>query len=276
MRNRRRITAAALLALLLATGAATVARAAEGAVDGWSFEVAPYLWLPEVQGTLKIRDETAQLNVTFNDVFDLLGAGDLFAAGGHAEARYDRFSFFLDAFGGTVRPTATATVGRLVQRRVTADIVTNWSFFEFGPTWRVLQWPMDRSGRPITVDALVGGRLMYFYDSITLTGSGGRLDRFASASSTWVDPFVGGRFAVPLWGDLDVVFRGDIGGFDLGSKLAWNVLGGVQYVLPWQPGGAQTSLVAVWKTLSFDYESGNDVTSSLVFSGPAFGLTFRF
>lgn len=276
MRNRRSITAA-LLAFLLAAGLSSTARAEEGAVNKWSFEVAPYLWLPEVQGTIRIRNETADLNVTFNDVFDLLGAGKLFAAGGHAEVRYDRFSFFLDAFGGTVRPTATATVGgQLFQRQIKADIVTNWSFFEFGPTYRVLQYPMNGEGRPITLDALVGGRLMYFYDSITLTGSGGRLNRFASSSSTWVDPFVGGRFDVPVWGDLDVVFRGDIGGFGAGSELAWNVLGGFQYILPWEPGGANTSLVAVWKTLSFDYEGEKAVQSNLTFSGPAFGLMVHF
>lgn len=276
MRNRRTIFAA-LLGLLLSTGLASVARGEEGTVNPWSFEITPYLWLPEVQGTIRIRDETANLNVTFNDVFDLLGAGDLFAAGGHAEVRYDRFSFFLDAFGGTVRPSATVTTGNPVQRSATADVVTNWSFFEFGPTYRVLQWPLDgQPGRPITLDALVGGRLMYFYDSLTINGSGGRFNRYANSSSTWVDPFVGGRFAVPVWGDLDVVFRGDIGGFGAGSQLAWNVLGGFQYILPWQPGGAQTSLVAVWKTLSFDYESDRDVTSNLTFSGPAFGLSFHF
>ena len=81
---------------------------------------------------------------------------------------------------------------------------------------------------------------------------------------------------MPVWGDLDVVFRGDIGGFGAGSELAWNVLGGFQYILPWEPGGANTSLVAVWKTLSFDYESGNAVQSNLTFSGPAFGLMVHF
>ena len=43
-----------------------------------------------------------------------------------------------------------------------------------------------------------------------------------------------------------------------------------------EPGGANTSLVAVWKTLSFDYESGNAVQSNLTFSGPAFGLMAHF
>ena len=269
--------AAAIAGLLLLTGVAPAARAAEeGAAGPWSFELTPYIWLPEVQGQITVRDQTANLDVDFGDVFDLLGAGDLFAAGGHAEVRYDRFSFFLDAFGGTVRPSTNVTVGRGVPRTVTADVVTNWAFFEFGPTYRVLQWPMDQPGRPITIDALVGGRLMYFYDSVTLNGSGGVFNRYANSSSTWVDPFVGGRFDVPVWGDLDVVFRGDIGGFGAGSQLAWNVIGGFQYILPWEPGGARTSLVAVYKSLSFDYESGNDVKASLDFRGPAFGLTFGF
>lgn len=275
MKERRPI--AAILALLLLTVSAVAARAQEeSAKSPWAFELTPYVWLPEVQGAIKARDETVDVDVGFGDIFDLLGNGDLFAAGGHAEVRYDRFSFFLDAFGGTVRPTANVTVGRTVTRTVTADLTVNFAFFEFGPAYRVLQWPMDQPGRPITIDALVGGRLMYFYESLALDGSGGFFNRFTKSSSTWVDPFVGGRFAVPVWGDLDVVFRGDIGGFGAGSELAWNVIGGFQYILPWEPGGAQTSLVAVYKALSFEYESDRDVTSALEFRGPAFGLAFRF
>lgn len=279
MRNRRPITAA-LFALLLLTAGAEAVRAEEAGAGPWSFEVAPYLWIPEVRGKIAARDVSASIDVTFDKIFDLLGHGDLFAGGGHAEARYDRFSFFLDAFGGTARPTSNVTVGgEGVPRSGTADVVTNWAFFEFGPTYRVLRWPTTGPGRPITVDALVGGRLMYFYQSIALNGDAGSFTQNVKASSTWVDPFVGGRFAVPVWGDLDVLFRGDIGGFGAGSQLAWNLIGGFQYGLSWQPGGARTSIVAVYKALDFDYESrsgGDKLTAALDFRGPALGLAFRF
>ena len=94
-----------------------------------------------------------------------------------------------------------------------------------------------------------------------------------------MDPFVGGRFAVPLVGDLDLVFRADIGGFGAGSELAWNVISGFQYALPWEPWGARASVALIYKAIDFDYRSGSgldEVVSKLDMRGPALGLIFDF
>jgi len=251
----------------------------DGVAGPWTIQAALYLWLPEVQGTVGARGATADVDVDFGNLFDLMGNGQLFASGGHVEVGYERFSFFLDAFGGTARPSSDVTVQRRPTLTGTADLTLNFAFFEFGPAYRVLDWPRGGPGRPIALDLLAGGRFMYFYQSITLRGSGGRLGRYGNATSEWVDPFVGGRFSVPLVGDLDVLFRGDIGGFGAGSQLAWNLIGGFQYALPWHPGGASTSLVAVYKALDFDYESGSgsdEIVTKLNLRGPALGLLVEF
>jgi hypothetical protein len=249
------------------------------AYGAWTFRVAPFLWLPEVHGAVSARGLTANVDVDFGDLFDLMGNGELFAGGGHFEARHDDLSLFVDAFGGTARPTSDVTAGRRQMIRGTADLTMNFAFVEFGPAYRILDWPRDGDRRPITIDALAGGRFMYFYQSISLRGAAGRFVGGAKATSTWVDPFVGGRFTVPLVDRLDVVFRGDIGGFGAGSELAWNVIGGFQYELPWQPWGARTSVVAVYKVLDFDYEAASatdGIDLALDLRGPAFGLAFDF
>jgi hypothetical protein len=282
LRSSVAVAVACTLALLLQ---APTARAQDGdrgispeQASAWSFEVVPFLWLPEVEGSVGTRGITADVDVDFNDLFDLMGDGELFAGGGHFEARYDRFSFFVDAFGGTARPTSDVTFGPRRMLTGTADLTLDFTFVEFGPAFRVLEWPCCDGGRPIVVDLLTGGRFMYFYQSISLRGSGGRFARDARATSTWVDPFAGGRFAVPLVGELDLVFRGDIGGFGAGSALAWNLIGGFEYHLPWQPWGARTSVVAVYKALDFDYESGSRdaIDIALDLRGPALGLAFEF
>lgn len=252
---------------------------ADGVAGPWRFQTALYLWLPEVQGIVGARGATANVDVDFTNLFDLMGDGDLFAGGGHVEVGYERFSFFLDAFGGTARPSSDVTVQRRPSLTGTADLTLNFAFFEFGPAYRILDWPRGGPGRPISLDVLTGGRFMYFYQSITLRGSGERFQRSANATSEWVDPFVGGRFSVPLVGELDLLFRGDIGGFGAGSELAWNLIGGFQYALPWQPGGARTSIVAVYKALSFDHDSGggqNEIVTDLDLRGPALGLLLEF
>ena len=278
----------ALLMLLLGTaraGAQGGERPEAGPAVGdaapspWSFQAATYIWLPQTQGTLAARGATAHVDVDFGQMFDLLGAGDLLAAGGHVEIGYDRFSFFLDAFGGTARPVSDVTLGPRQMQSGTADVTMNFAFFEFGPAYRVLEWPRSGPGRPIEIDLLTGGRFMYFYQSVTLRGGRDLFAGYANATSEWVDPFVGGRFAVPLMGDLDVVFRGDIGGFGAGSELAWNVLGGFRYALPWQPGGARTSIAAIYKVLDFDHASGSgtdEIVTKLALRGPAVGLVFDF
>ena len=248
------------------------------AASPWRFQAAAYAWFPQLQGSISTRGETANVDVGFDTMFDLLGNGDLFASGGHFEVGYDRFSFFLDAFGGTARPTSNVALGPQQGLTATGDLTMNFVFFEFGPAYRVLEWPTSGPGRPIAIDVLAGGRFMYFYQSISLRGDEG-IGRYANATSQWVDPFVGGRFSVPLVGDLDVVFRGDIGGFGAGSELAWNLIGGFQYHLAWAPFGARTSVAAVYKALDFDYRSGSGpdaVVTNLNERGPALGLVFDF
>ena len=278
MTHRRRAGGIASLLLMLVIAAAGVARAEEERA-GWSFLATPFVWLPAVQGAVTARGITANVDVDFTNLFDLMGDGDLFAAGGHVEATYDRWTLFLDAFGGTVRPATDVAFGPQQRLTGTADMTIDFTFVEFGPAYRVLEWPRGGAGRPISIDALAGGRFMYFYESLTLRGSRGIFQREANATDTWVDPFVGGRFSVPLGGALDVVFRGDIGGFGAGSQLAWNLVGGFQYELPWQPWGARTALVAVYKALDFDYQTGSGPSRTnlaLGLRGPALGLAFRF
>lgn len=244
----------------------------------WRFLVNLYGWVPEMHGTVKAKDVTAGIDIGLGQVFDLLGNGDALAGAGHFEVQRGRFSFFVDAFGGTARPSTDVVLGRRDQIEGTADLTMNYLFFEFGPAYRVLEYRGESASRPILVDVLAGGRFMYFYESVRLLGSGpAGFDQSINTSTTWVDPFIGGRFLVPLVGDLDILFRGDIGGFGAGSDLAWNLLGGLSYTLPWRPLGAETAIVAVYKAIDFDWESdGGQLRIDLNMRGPAVGMAFRF
>ena len=188
-------------------------------LGGWSFSFVPYLWLPEINGNVQVRRLSASFHVGYDQIFDLLGDGDLFAAMGHFEARRGRLSLFVDAVGGHVTPSGESPRGAKV------DSTINFSFVEFGPAFRILEMPSWVAGRrPIVIEALTGGRFMHFYSKLSLAGQRGLVNVSDSASLDWVDPFVGGRWRVPIVGDLDLSFRGDIGGFGAGSQLAWNIL----------------------------------------------------
>ena len=280
--GRRLAVALAAVALLLSSAGRPAAAEAENATepqslyDGWHFIVVPYLWLPEIQGTVGAAGLSGPIDVDYSQIFDLIGNGEMFAAMGHFEAQRGPLSLFVDAVGGTARPSENVEFNRGSAK---LKLTLNYAFVEFGPAYRVLDYPRRPGVKPIQLDLLIGGRFMYFYESLTFKGSGGRVDAEGSGTVTWVDPFVGLRYNVPLVGDLSLMFRGDIGGFSLGSQLAWNLIGGFEYILPWKPGGAETAVYAVYKALDFDYSTGSGNQKTILdlnMRGPGIGLGFAF
>lgn len=82
----------------------------------------------------------------------------------------------------------------------------------------------------------------------------------------WVDPYVGARARLNLTERVYVGGRADIGGFGLGSELAWQVFGGVgMHVTP------RVDLEAGWRHLDIDYDHDN-LKLDLALSGVAAGV----
>lgn len=237
------------------------------ASDAWQVSFIPYLWITEVHGSVGIRDLTVPINVGFDKVFDLMGNGDLLGGMGYFEARRGRLILFTDAVGSVVRTTQNVSIGK-------ADLAADFASLEFGGGWRVYE-----GFDAITVDALVGGRYNYVYNSIALKTESGREGQGRSASVDFVDPFVGGRWAVHFSDALSLIFRGDIGGFGAGSQLAWSLLGGFRYETPWSLGPARLSAFAVYKVYDFDYQSGSGSSRRSIaeqYRGPALGFGGSF
>jgi hypothetical protein len=64
---------------------------------GWTFEVAPfYLWLPAQDGTVTVRGQSADVDLSVGDTLDLLFDSFKFAATGRAEARKGNALLTLD------------------------------------------------------------------------------------------------------------------------------------------------------------------------------------
>src|SRR5262249_10855281 len=100
-------------------------------LDGWWFEFTPYLWLPGADGKVQVRRVSASFHVDYDQVFDLLGDGDLFAAMGHFEAHHGRLSLLVDAVGVHAKPSGELD-------RATVDSTLNATFVEFGPAYRLV------------------------------------------------------------------------------------------------------------------------------------------
>jgi len=101
-----------------------------------------------------------------------------------------------------------------------------------------------------------------------------RFGRNPSRTVDWWDPIVGGRYTYPFRDDLSFDLRGDIGGFGVGSDLAWQLYPYVK----WQF-GERASLQAGFRWLSADYEEGSGLNQFLydvVSEGAQVGVTLRF
>jgi hypothetical protein len=141
-----------------------------------------------------------------------------------------------------------------------------------------LELSIPNRSRPFSLEAFVGIRYYYFWTQVKVTGSNAQLgtaSRRGTGDLDWVDPMIGGRFAVPIMDKVDLQVRGDIGGFGLGSDLAWSMSGFVRYFFDSRPLGMKPWFALGYKVLSFDWEDGSRAID-LEMSGPgmAIGATF--
>lgn len=260
------ILASALTCVPVCAADPVVAEPAVGpstASDGWRVSFVPYLWITEVHGNVRIGELSAPIDVGFDKVFDLMGNGDLLGGMGYLEARRDRLILFADATGSVVRTKQSVPVGK-------ADLAADFATLEFGAGWRLYE-----GFDAISIDGLAGGRYNYLYNSIDVTTGSGASGPGRNVTVDFVDPFVGGRWAVHFTDALSLLFRGDIGGFGAGSQLAWSLFSGFRYETPWSLGPARMDAFAAYKVYDFDYRSGSGTSRRAIaeeFRGPALGL----
>src|SRR5262249_17640739 len=117
---------------------------------GWRFDAALYMWLPGLFGTVQAHDRTADVDLTVDEVIDLVfDRWRALDGGGHFEAHYDRLDLFADVVGGYVKPGASATTERLGRPvRFDALLTAHFVFVEFGLAYRVLEWSVPDRRRP--------------------------------------------------------------------------------------------------------------------------------
>lgn len=297
--RRRQVWSARFLlgALLACTLFVPPARAEEPHDESgskWQVDFVPYLWISTMKGSTSVGGRSVGVDVGYEELFDLIGDHfSLLAGMGHLEVRHDRIYGFLDVVYATVDTDQAARLKGIDDPQVSTgpidvavELDQTSTFFEFGAGYTVLRLPLPARNKPFAVEALAGGRYNYFWTRVRAAGSttipglpsGSQAVSGAVAGGgdiDWVDPFIGGRFMVPITNDIDLQFRGDIGGFGAGSDLAWSIVSGFKYRIPWEPLGVHPWFALTYKVLSFDYEDGA-VGIDLTLQGPAVGIGLTF
>src|SRR5262245_7025117 len=281
MRATIRIAALGVILLAGASAALAAEEQTPQPAAGWQFDVMPYAWLPDTVATVQVKGRTASVDVTIGDVLTLLWHGDAMTAGGYFAARYDRWSAFVDAYGGFLnagssvhiptRACGCLHVGAIADLRpVVLDVA-------FG--YQLGEWSLPQRRRPISLGVYLGTRYTYLGTTLNVEGGvlrGTQLTRQVSNSLNAAHPLIGVRWEVPLLDSLSLDFRGDIGGLPTNSQLTWGLVSGVRYWPGWELFGIQTWLAAAYKLVAFKRDFDNENALDLQLRGPLLALGFPF
>lgn len=290
-----RISLSALASIVLCSGwsfAADLPPPPEPAppAPAWTFSVMPYGWLPALNGSTTVRGRTVDINASIDQVLDRKIPAQLFGMMGAFEARNGRFSFMgdltymkLGADGGGVRSVqpqvggvigarasvqvqmvvAEAAVSYELLRATSGDSETALDIYGGGRFW----WQNMEAGLGLAAGLNVDGLVI---------GRGRALAK--SGDVTWVDPMVGLRLRHRFSPKVDMVLRGDVGGFGVGSKFSWQAMGYVNWEFARTERAVWSAMIG-YRALYVDYEQGSGhklYQYDMLTHGPILGVTARF
>jgi hypothetical protein len=277
MKRSRLITFATLAALALC---GPLGAAAQTPGDEWKFSITPYLWLPNIDGTLKYSvppgaGGSPEVEVGPNEYLENLG----FAMMISGEARKDRFSVFTDFIylHLTNEESAVKSINFGGNRVSSSANLSTDSSLE-GALWTIGAGYAVLPGRPVELD--VFGGLRYFglefstdwQLGLAVTGPGGgqtfpRSGSVSQREDLW-DGIVGVRGRIWLGGSgWSIPYYSDVGTGS--SSLTWQGMIGIAYSYKW------FGATLAYRHLYYDMKD-DKLIQDMRFSGPALGVNFRF
>ncbi len=253
MKLIRNLTALGLGAILTA-GAAFTTRAQEplkvedSTPSKWFGEVQLYGLGAGMSGQVGVGPVTANIDPSFHDILDHLQ----FGAMGRARVGWGPLSISTD----------------VIYMRLGGD--------KGGFSADVDQW-MVQPQLEYTFCKYLMGYAGARYNNLGAEISGhGPLGNFRSASSTeqWTDAVVGGWITVPIYKTLSFSLRGDVGGFQAGSDISWQL----EPLLNWQF-CKHVGVFAGYRWLYTNYETGSGLSHfkyDVMAQGFELGIGVRF
>lgn len=225
-----------------------------------TYSITPYIWVPSVRGSVGPQGGPyLPISYQYSSLKDLAkGFQTTF------EVRWSHVSLLGDFFFNQLSDTNSTLPATQLTPAVPATANLDARTFALA---LAVPLPVHLSG--IQVKGFVGLR----YWSLSLNASTpvpGFPNPLLSRNPQWVDPEIGLTFKGTLNPKLSWFALGDIGGFDVGSHYAWQMVGGLSYRV-----SKVGSIKAAYRILSIDYR-GDHVSLAGPIEGFAIGYTFKF
>jgi hypothetical protein len=257
----------------------------------WTLSVTPYGWLPFFNGDVTIKGRTVSVDVTPIELLEHLDAAPWMS---YVEARKGPFAIYNDIVYAKVGVDANhARSIDGLNLNATANLKAELAIIEAGAAYEIARWQpggsiKDNGPQRFTAfDLIVGARYWHqemaislalsAFDTTGLDVSGSRAVA-RGGSVDWVDPLVGFRIRHQLSPGHELVFRADVGGFDVGSQFSWNLMGAYSWDFAVRDGVTLSGLLG-YRALSVDYAKGSGLSTyeyDVVMHGPIVGLMAKF
>lgn len=226
----------------------------------WSFLVEPYMMFPSMNGSIGLGDlPDTTVDTGSNDIFGHLKMGFML----NAEATNGKWTIGTDvlymSLAQGAEPRNLINSGEITAKQI------GW---EVSGLYKVTPW----------LDLGIGGILNSINSGVELNVKeiigGGSVNKSGSMTETWFDPMLIARIKSKSGEKFIYQFRGEIGGFGIGSDLAWQMQGyaGYQFSKLFQITGG-------YRIISLDYETGtgqNRFMYNVDTSGPVVKFGFNF
>ena len=252
----------------------------------WTFRFVPYGWLIALNGTQTVRGRSVKVDASFADI--VKESDTLVALMGDFEARNGPFALLGNVVWTKVGVERNNLRSRALAPGVTGTLAASLgldlklAIAEIGAAYEVY-----RSG-PVALDVLGGARYWYQEADLSLALAGtvdtGELEiagtrAFArSGSIDWLDPIIGARLRYTVAPGHELVLRGDIGGFGVGSDFSWQAIGAYGFELGTYQGITFSGVIG-YRALYVDYVQGEGrrrYEFDMLVHGPVLGISARF
>ena len=224
---------------------------AQSGPGGWQYTIAPYMVAAGMDGSIGIAGSEAEVDVPFSTILDNLDLAGMV----HFDMMNERWVISSDLIFMNLEDDEAVAGG-------TTTATMEETLFEVAGGYRASP----------AVILLAGARWVDLGTGIELSGpiAGASED----ASKSWVDPFVGVHVAVPLATRWWLGVHGDIGGFGVGSELAWHAYADIGF-----RASELVSIIVGYRAIDMDYEDGEGLDRfayDVMTAGPQLGVALRF
>ena len=248
-----------------------------GDTDGWQFKFMPYAWVPAVLKANKatLSGVSGSIRLNTQDILDNL---DMVMYGRVEGWKDDKWGFSYDTFYLNLGYDDGFSPKGFVDVELDMDIRV-W-MNDFAVHYRLVDERFGEGNKERFIFEPYGGlRYVYLREiadvEVDVPGLGSRGDELGD-SRDWVEPLVGARISWDLNEKFSLNFRGDAGGFGIGSAsdLTYNIIPGCTYKLT-----ENTTFDFSYRYFNMDYSNGSgsdELGLDVEAYGPVFGLTILF